>query len=167
MPKSKKSHGVHHAPSLPLLLLLLQNHPAHPFLLPSTLTKQRTRSRSALSYYKPNLPLSSRLSEIQSELTNIKNNGLDKFLLDEINQAQKRLHFDVDQAEKHANDIVKKGRGDEGQWIRDAIKNNDDADGILNGLKGIRQELQEVRGVKELSGVLEETLKNDLMLENG
>ena len=150
-------------------LLLLLNHPAHPFLLPS-ITKPRTRSSasSPLSYYKPNLPLSSRLTEIQSELTNIKNNGIDKFLLDEINEAQKRLHINVGEAEQHANGIVKKGRGEEGQWIRDAIKNSDDTtDGIMNGLKGIRQELEEVRAVKELSGVLEDTLKNDLLLENG
>ena len=151
-------------------LLLLLNHPAHPFLLPS-ITKPRTRSSassSPLFYYKPNLPLSSRLTEIQSELTNIKNNGIDKFLLDEINEAQKRLHINVGEAEQHANGIVKKGRGEEGQWIRDAIKNTDDTtDGIMNGLKGIRQELEEVRAVKELSGVLEDTLKNDLLLENG
>jgi hypothetical protein len=52
--------------------------------------------------------------------------------------------------------------------MRDALKNAGDGElGILNGLKGVRQELEEVKVVKELSGVVEETLKNDLLLENG
>ena len=126
------------------------------------------KRHTSLSYYKPNLPLSSRLSEIKSELTNIQARGLDKFLLDEIASAQKRLSNDVNNAEKYADQIVKKGRGEEGQLMRDALKNAGDGElGILNGLKGVRQELEEVKVVKELSGVVEETLKNDLLLENG
>ncbi|KAL7507481.1 hypothetical protein ACHAXN_004672 [Cyclotella atomus] len=124
------------------------------------------RRATSLSYYQPNLPLSSRLSEIKSELTNIQNKGLDKFLLDEISAAQKRLNNDVGNAEKVADAIVKKGRGEEGKLMRDTLRSDDEMAAVLNGLKGVRQELEEVRGVKELGGVAEETIKNDLLLES-
>lgn len=64
-----------------------------------------------------------------------------------------------------ADAIVKRGRGEEGKLMRDAAK--DGANAVLNGLRGVRQELEEARGVKELGGVLEETVKNDLLLESG
>lgn len=51
--------------------------------------------------------------------------------------------------------------------MRETLRNEDDMAAVLNGLKGVRQELEEVRGVKELSSVVEETVKNDLLLENG
>lgn len=70
-------------------------------------------------------------------------------------------------AEKVADAIVKKGRGEEGKLIRDTLRSDDEMAAVLNGLKGVRQELDEVRGVKELGGVVEETIKNDLLLESG
>lgn len=148
--------------SVALLFLLAPPTESFQPLLPN-----RHRRTTHLSYYKPNLPLSSRLSEIKSELTNIQKGGLDKFLLDEINTAQKRLSNDLGRAEKNADNIMKKGRGDEGKLMRDTLKNSDEMNVLLNSLKGVRQELEEVRGLKELGGVVEETLKNDLMLENG
>jgi hypothetical protein len=142
-----------------LILFTPQIHSFQPSIPP--------RRNTSLSYYKPNLPLSSRLSEIKSELANIQKNGLDKFLLDEISTAQKRLTNDVGNAEKVADAIVKKGRGEEGKLIRDTLRSDDEMAAVLNGLKGVRQELDEVRGVKELGGVVEETIKNDLLLESG
>lgn len=70
-------------------------------------------------------------------------------------------------AEKVADAIVKKGRGEEGKLMRDTLRSDDEMAAVLNGLKGVRQELEEVRGVKELGGVAEETIKNDLLLESG
>lgn len=51
--------------------------------------------------------------------------------------------------------------------MRDTLRSDDDMTAALNGLKGVRQELEEARGVKELGGVVEETVKNDLLLESG
>ena len=142
------------------LLLLLFFAPTNSFQ-PARIS----RTSSRLSYYKPNLPLSSRLAEIKSELTTLQKGGIDKFLLDEIASAQKRLSSDASDAERMADAIVKRGRGEEGKLMRDAAK--DGANAVLNGLRGVRQELEEARGVKELGGVLEETVKNDLLLESG
>eukprot|EP00804_Cyclotella_cryptica_P016560 CCRYP_004750-RB/>CCRYP_004750-RB protein AED:0.38 eAED:0.38 QI:59/1/0.75/1/1/1/4/256/817 len=131
-------------------------------------TRTSRRKRTTLFYYKPNLPLSSRLSEIKSELSTLQSRGIDKFLLDEIAAAQKRLSNDVQTAEKYADGIVKKGRGEEGRMMREAMKssgNEESSTALVNGLKGVRQELEEVRGVKALGDVAEETVKNDLLLE--
>lgn len=146
--------------ALPILLI-----PQSSAFQPTRLPPRRTSTR--LAYYKSNLPFSSRLSEIKSELTNIQKGGLDKFLLDEIASAQKRLNNDVGNAEKIAGAIVKNGRGEEGKLMRDTLRSDDDMTAALNGLKGVRQELEEARGVKELGGVVEETVKNDLLLESG
>ncbi|KAL7518505.1 hypothetical protein ACHAWX_004986 [Stephanocyclus meneghinianus] len=126
------------------------------------------REPTELFYYKPDLPLSSRLSEIKSELSTLKSRGIDKFLLDEIAAAQKRLSNDVRAAEKYADGIVKKGRGEEGKLMREAMRssgNDESVTVLVNGLKGVRQELEEVRGVNALGEVAVETAKNDLLLE--
>ena len=142
------------------LLLVLFFVPATSFQ-PSRIT----RTPTLLSYYKPNLPFSSRLSEIKSELTTLQKGGIDTFLLDEIALAQKRLSSDASDVERMADAIVKRGRGEEGKLMRDTVK--DGANALLNGLRGVRQELEELRGVKKLGDVLEETVKNDLLLETG
>jgi hypothetical protein len=160
--------------SLALTALYTLNFSSLPQIQSFIPTNQSHRT-TQLHYYKPNLPLSSRLSEIKSEFTQIRENGIDKFLLDEISAAQKRLNADVGEVEKNAGEIVRRGRGEEGKMMREVVKASE-ASGmngeeemavVLNCLKGVRQELEEVRGIKGLGDVVEKTVKNDLLLERG
>ena len=131
---------------------VLHSKGRHSILVPST-------QQSHLFYYKSDEPFSERLSQVQSELEAVKDEGLHQFVIDELMSAEKKLSFasKISDGDKDEMRIAK-------QILKGALKQGRE---IANEVKEVKRGFDELQAAKILEGATEDIVAKDVLVEKG
>ena len=109
--------------------------------------------------YKSDEPFSERLSQVQSELESVKDEGLQQFVLDELLSAEKKLSFAAKVSDSDRDEIRLAK-----QILKGALKQGRE---IANEVKEVKRGFDELQAAKILEGATEDIVSKDVLVERG
>jgi hypothetical protein len=153
------------AGAMPTCFAFVQSKGRHAFLFRTHHHQQQYTQRfsSNLFYYKSDEPFSERLSQVQSELESVKDEGLQQFVLDELISAEKKLMKDFDYVAKVSEsdrDEIRLAK----QILKGALKQGRE---IANEVKEVKRGFDELQAAKILEGATEDIVAKDVLVEKG